>query len=178
MLGLELSLLAMRSIYHHLRQSDDQALYWAAQYTKLVYLSTSSLHSFSSLSLTHSQVQERAADMQHMPALHLPSSFKMVADLLVQTGKWRLLKLLLAAAHGWTSSHLITLLHAESYQQQLAINFDHHNNDDDDDEEEEEEEESEDKEDAAEGLETGSPTWWASQVISERGIAEVLFVCK
>ncbi len=98
----------------------------------------------------------------------------MVADLLVETGKWRLLKLLLAAAHGWLSSHPITLLHAERYQQQLAINFDHHNNNNNDDdeeevteeeEEEEEEEESEDKEDAAEGFETGSPTWWASQVI-------------
>ncbi len=105
--------------------------------------------------------------MQHIPAMHLQSSFKMVADLLVETGKWRLLKLLLAAAHGWISSYPITLLHVQSYEQQLAINFDNNNDndEDDDEEEEEEEEESEDKEEAAEGIETGSSTWWASQVI-------------
>ncbi len=105
--------------------------------------------------------------MQHMPATHLQSSFKMVADLLVETGKWKLLKLLLAAAHGWLSSHPITLLHAERYQQQLAINYSNNNNEHDEvtEKEKEEEENREDKEDVAEGLETGPSTWWASQVI-------------
>ncbi len=87
--------------------------------------------------------------------------------MLVQTGKWRLLKHMLSATHEWSSSYRVTLLQARSYQQQLAINF--YNNDDEEviqEEEEEEEECSEDNtEDAAEGLETGSHTLWASQVI-------------
>ncbi len=169
MFGLELDLLAMRSVYHHLRQDDDQALYWAAQYTKLVFYPSSSSSLFF-FSLTHSEIQERAADMQHMPATHLQSTFKMVADLLVETGKWRLLKLLLAAAHEWISSYPITLLHAQSYQQQLATNYHSNSNDqviEKEKEEEEEEEESEGEEDEAEGLETGSTTWWASQMIRD-----------
>ncbi len=36
LLGMELDLLVLRLEYHHLRQDDDQALYWAARYTKLV----------------------------------------------------------------------------------------------------------------------------------------------
>ncbi len=152
----------MRSEYHHLRQDDDQALYWAAHYTKLV--SSPSTSSFFLLSLTHSEAQERAAEMQHLPALHLLSCFNRVADMLVQTRKWRLLKHMLSATHEWSSSYRVTLLQAQSYQQQLAINF--YDNEDEVIQEEEEEEYSEDnKEDAAEGLETGSPTWWASQVI-------------
>ncbi len=101
--------------------------------------------------------------MQNMPATHI-QSFILVADLLVQTGKWRLLKHMLASTHGWFSSHPITLLHAQSYKQQLVTNY-YSNNNDDDEVIEKGEENREDKEDAAENLETGSPTWWASQVI-------------
>ncbi len=80
---------------------------------------------------------------------------------------------MLAATHEWSSSHQITLLHAQSYQQQLATNYYYYNSDDDqvikeEEEGQEGEENREDKEDAAEGLETGSPTWWASQVIWRR----------
>ncbi len=103
--------------------------------------------------------------MQHMPAVHMLSSFNLVADVLVETGKWRLLKHMLVSSHGWSSSHPITLLHAERYQQQLVTNYYNNNNNDDDKVIEEGEENREDEVDAAEGLETGSPTWWASQVI-------------
>ncbi len=163
---MELELCMMRLEYHHLRQDDDQAIYWAAHYTKLV--SSPPTSSSFLLSLTHSKAQERSAEMQHLPALHLLPCFKTVADMLVQTGKWRLLKHMLCATHEWSSSYRVSLLQVQSYRQLLSINF-HDNCHDEEviqEEGEEEEEYSEDnKEDAAEGLETGAPTWWASQVI-------------
>ncbi len=54
--------------------------------------------------------------MEHYPATHI-SFFKMVADVLACTGKWKPLEYMLAVTRGWTSSYRITSLHAQRYQQ-------------------------------------------------------------
>ncbi len=88
---------------------------------------THTLHTYShthtlTYTTTHThtiKARRHAAVVEHFPATHI-SFFKMVADVLACTGKWRSLEYMLAAMRGWTSSYRITSLHAQSYQQ-LAI---------------------------------------------------------
>ncbi len=167
LLGLELDILMLRSAYYHLSQDEAQAVYWATHYIKLVIsLSLSlSLPCMFLRSLTHAhthnhEVRERAAEVDHFPAVHLPS-FIIVADVLVNTGKWRLLKHLLAATRGWVSSYPITLLHAQRYQQLVVTGY--QGNDGDEDDEDDEVKNEEKEEDTS--VNSGAATFWASQVI-------------
>ncbi len=109
--------------------------------------------------------------MEHFPATHLPS-FNMVGDMLVHTGKWRLLKHLLASTHGWVSSYPITLMHAQRYQQLVSASSKGDDSDASDDDEATYQEEKEEKkgyyieeEEESDGVETGPNTWWSSLVI-------------
>ncbi len=97
-----------------------------------------------------------------------------MANVLVDTGQWKLLKHLLASTHGWISSYPITLIHAQRYQQLIMSMCAA----DKADIAEEEEDlarliigEGKEKEKAEEGTEEendlagGETEWWSSRVI-------------